>query len=254
MTPRPLPQSTARATIEALQERLDTLLADGDVSAFFYALVRQAAGSLDVAAAALMLTDRLGRLRFAASSDNQRSLVELFHLQIYRQSPCLECIIGGESVTASPLARFRSRWPSFVAPAEMLGFHAAHALPIRLPDVTVGVLSLLRHQSAPLSAEGLALAGAVADTAAMGLRQQQLLSRAESVVEEVHTALDGLAAIEQAKGILAQRNKLDIDVATGLLHDYAQAHHLRLSDLARRVVTDTAWAVLVARGLQADER
>lgn len=244
----PLPQPPERAEVEPLLDSLDTLLADGDVSVFLYVLVRQAVGLLDGAAVGLMVTDRLGRLRLAAASDARPSVGELLHLQMYRRSPVLECLYGGEPVAASPLDRFGSRWPSFVPAAQMLGFHAVHALPIRAPDVTVGVLSLLREPPLPLPAQALVRAEAVADTAAAGLRQQQLLAREDSVVEQVRTALEDLAVIEQAKGVLASRGNVDVDEAFARLYRHARAHHRQLSGLAREVVTDPKRAATLAAG------
>jgi AmiR/NasT family two-component response regulator len=49
-------------------------------------------------------------------------------------------------------------------------------------------------------------------------------------------------AIEQAKGVLAERRGISVDAAFALLRSYARSHNLRLSGLARDVAQCSAAA------------
>lgn len=55
-------------------------------------------------------------------------------------------------------------------------------------------------------------------------------------VAELQTALDSRVVIEQAKGVLAERHGLTVDVAFTILRRYARDHNLRIHDLAADVV------------------
>jgi AmiR/NasT family two-component response regulator len=64
--------------------------------------------------------------------------------------------------------------------------------------------------------------------------------RGEILHEQLQGALNSRVVIEQAKGKLAERAGLDMDLAFTVLRDYARARNLRLADLARAFVDGTA--------------
>ncbi len=63
------------------------------------------------------------------------------------------------------------------------------------------------------------------------------MRREEVVSEQLQAALHHRTVVEQAKGVLAEVGGLDMNQSYVLLRDYARAHQLRLSDLARDVAT-----------------
>jgi len=58
---------------------------------------------------------------------------------------------------------------------------------------------------------------------------------AELLAVQLQNALNSRVAIEQAKGVLAERRGVGVDEAFTLLRAHARNHHLRLTDLARAV-------------------
>ena len=54
--------------------------------------------------------------------------------------------------------------------------------------------------------------------------------------QQLQTALESRIVIEQAKGVLAERYRLGVDEAFGLLRRSARSHRLRLHALAAAVV------------------
>jgi len=58
----------------------------------------------------------------------------------------------------------------------------------------------------------------------------------ETQVAQLETALGSRVVIEQAKGFLAGRVGITMDVAFEVLRRYARGHHLAMRDVARRVV------------------
>jgi len=49
-------------------------------------------------------------------------------------------------------------------------------------------------------------------------------------------ALNSRIAIEQAKGVLAERNRMSMDEAFGALRRYSRDHNIKLTELAVAVV------------------
>ncbi len=61
-------------------------------------------------------------------------------------------------------------------------------------------------------------------------------SRRDTLTEQLQTALNSRVLIEQAKGVLAERLRLDVDDAFAVLRSGARSHNRRLSDLAQAIV------------------
>jgi hypothetical protein len=90
-----------------------------------------------------------------------------------------------------------------------------------------------------LNPEDLRLGQALADVASVALIQDKTAADTATVNEQLQTALTSRVIIEQAKGVLAQRGDLDMDMAFNALRRYSRDHNLRLADLAREIVTRT---------------
>ena len=59
----------------------------------------------------------------------------------------------------------------------------------------------------------------------------------EDVLLALQAAVVSRAAVEMAKGVLAEVQTIDMQEAFTRLRDYAHRHHQRLSDVARQVVS-----------------
>lgn len=67
---------------------------------------------------------------------------------------------------------------------------------------------------------------------------ERLLAVTEASYErraQLQTALESRVAIEQAKGILAERHRLELDEAFQLMRRAARSNRIKLRDLAARV-------------------
>jgi transcriptional regulator with GAF, ATPase, and Fis domain len=241
------PRDRDQAFAEAVVVLADTMVADYDVVDLMDRLCGFCVELLPVAAAGLLLTDQHGDLRLLASSNERARLVELFQLENDHQGPILEAYRTGQPIVIADLGQYRDRWPGFIAEVRRQGFHAVHALPMRLRENVIGALSLFDTTATSLSVQDRRLAQAVADVATIGILQQRALTRGETLIEQLQGALNSRLIIEQAKGVLSERGDLDIDEAFTLLRDYARAHQQRLSALARAVVHDRSQATRVLR-------
>lgn len=231
---------------EAFVELADTLVDDYDVVDLLDRLAGHSVRLLEVTAAGLLLDDQRGHgLRVIAASTEQTRLLELFQLQT-DEGPCLDCVATGQSVSVPDLGAATVRWPQFAPVAIQQGFHAVHALPLRLRDQTIGALNLFHNQPTSLAAHDLQLAQALADAATIGILHERAIRRSETLIEQLQTALNSRVIIEQAKGFLAHRGGIGVDQAFDLLRAYARSNNLRLSDTALRVIEggDIVHAVL----------
>lgn len=213
----------------------DTLVADFDVIDFLHTLATRSVELLDADAAGIMLADHDGGLHVMASSAEEARLLELYELQ-NNEGPCLDCFRSGRPVARDDLPAMRSSWPAFTEQLQLLGFHSAQAVPMRLREQTIGALNLFRREPGRLSEADLGIGQAMADVATVGLIQERSIAASELLATQLQTALTSRVRLEQAKGMLAERTGLPMDQAFRLMRDYARRRGQRLSDVAARII------------------
>jgi GAF domain-containing protein len=216
-------------------ELADNLVDDFDIVDLLTTLSDRCVEVLDVAAAGIMLAAPDGELRAMASSSEAMRIVELFELQS-QEGPCLECYRTGQPVVNQDLAATNGRWPRFTAVAVDAGFLGADAIPMRLRGQIIGALNLFRTETGSLTEGDVAVAQALADIATIAILQRRRAAEAEVVNEQLSYALSSRIAIEQAKGVIAEREMQSVDEAFLRLRQHARNHNQRLADVARDVV------------------
>jgi GAF domain-containing protein len=229
-------QAREQALADTFVRLADTMVDDYDVVDLLDQLVTACVQVLGVTAAGLLLDDQKGNLALVASSSHESRLLELFVLQ-NNEGPCLDCVRTGTAVTTGNLDDDRARWPLFVPAARMAGFRSVAAVPMRLREQTIGGLTLFRDRPESVSLVNRRLAQAFADVATIGILQQRSLHRSHLLSEQLQAALTSRIVIEQAKGVVAERDRLTMDDAFGLLRRYARDHNLKLTEVAQAVVT-----------------
>jgi transcriptional regulator with GAF, ATPase, and Fis domain len=203
-----------------------TVLADGCVR-------------LDLAdAAGILLADEDNNLRVMAASSERARLLELFQLQNH-EGPCLEAYSTGQPVTHTDLRTAGDRWPRFGPEAVIAGFRSVHAIPLRLRSIVIGALNLFAAEARPLDEPNAHLARALADVASIAILQDQAAREAVLRAGQLQFALDSRVAIEQAKGMLAERTNTDMDQAFRILRKYARASRRHLSAVATDIAAGT---------------
>jgi GAF domain-containing protein len=216
-------------------EMADTLVADFDLIDFLHLLTERCVQLLDVSATGLMLTDQRGALRVTAASTEQTRLLELFQLQV-DEGPCLDCFHTGQPVTVPDLSAAAARWPQFAPAALDTGFAAVLALPMRLRDEVIGALNLFDTRPATVTPDKQRLGQALADIATIGILQERAIRTRDILTQQLETALHSRIVIEQAKGVIAEREGLDTGQAFECLRAESRAHNRRLVDLAQVIV------------------
>lgn len=228
-----MPRETLFA--QTLVELADTLVADFDVVELLTRLADRCVEVLDVGAAGLMLAAPDGELRVMASSSEAMRVLELFEIQA-QEGPCLDSYRSGEQVVNQDLGAANGRWPHFAGEALAAGFHSVHALPMRLRGTVIGAVNLFHVERGEMREADLAAAQAFADVATIAILQHRAVLEAQVVNEQLNHALNSRIVIEQAKGMLAEREGLDMEQSFFMLRNHARNHNLRLVDVATSVI------------------
>jgi GAF domain-containing protein len=220
---------------KTLVELADTLVADFDVVELLTRLADRCVDVLDVGAAGLMLAAPDGSLRVMASSSDAMRVLELFEIQA-QEGPCLDCYRTGGPVTNEDLTVDADRWPKFTAEALAAGFRSVHALPMRLRGTVIGAINLFHVEPGVMRDADIEAAQAFADVATIAILQHRAATEAHALNEQLHRALNTRIVIEQAKGMIAERQGLDMEQAFAKLRNHARNHNVLLADVAADVI------------------
>ena len=221
-----------------LVELADTLVDDFDIVDLLTTLSDRCVDVLDIAAAGIMLVAPDGDLRAMTSSSEAMRIVELFELQS-QEGPCLDCYRSGQPVVNEDLASANGRWPRFAAVALDAGFRAADAVPMRLRAQMIGALNLFRSEPGSLNDDDVLVAQALADIATIAILQHRTTLEAQVVNDQLNQALTSRVVIEQAKGVIAERDQVDMQQAFARLRNHARNHNRRLADVANDIIDGT---------------
>ncbi len=213
----------------------DSLVAGFDSVDLLQTLVERSASLLDATDAGILLADGTGRLEVVASTDERSQLVELMQLG-HGGGPCVECFTTGLTIAIPDISEVDDRWPQFRSAALAQGFHALHAVPLRLREKTIGSLNLFREQSGELGEFDIVAAQALADVATISILQERAVRESDVVTEQLQRALDSRVTIEQAKGVIAYVNQVSVDEAFRLIRAHARDHRRGIVDVAGDIV------------------
>lgn len=216
----------------------DTLVDDFDIVELLTVVANRCVEVLQLDAAGIMLASPGADLRVMASSSQTMRLLELFELQA-QEGPCLDCYRTGQQVINAVLTVENGRWPAFTVEALDAGFASVHALPMRLRGTTIGALNLFQFEPHPISQEDIDAAQALADVATIAILQHRATLEAQVVNDQLSHALNSRIVIEQAKGVISERQGVEMDDAFDALRNYSRDHNLRLSDVAQSVIEGT---------------
>ena len=225
-------------------ELADTLVADFDLIEFLSMLADRCVELLGAAEVGLVLAGPRG-LQVMASSSERMKVTELLEVQ-YEEGPCFECFRTGLPVLNQHLVSADSRWPRFAPKARESGFQMVHAVPLRLRNEVIGAMNVFDtslHEMTPTESN---LLRAFADAATIGILQERTVKQQSDLSIQLQGALNSRIAVEQAKGIVAERLNVDMDAAFGLIRNYARNHGTLLSAVANALVRGSLSAAELA--------
>jgi len=112
-------------------------------------------------------------------------------------------------------------------------------LPMRLRGTVIGALNLFHVEPGEMREADVDAAQALADVATIAILQHRAVLEALTVNDQLHHALNSRVVIEQAKGMVAEREGLNMEEAFAKLRAHARNHNLRLVDVANEVIDGT---------------
>ncbi|MFD3443835.1 GAF and ANTAR domain-containing protein [Microbacteriaceae bacterium 4G12] len=217
----------------------DTLVAGYDIVDLLHTLVERASHILNATDAGILLPNSEGALEVVASTSERSHLIGLLQLDA-AEGPCVDAYTTGKVVSVDNIAATYARWPTFAADAATLDYQAMYAIPMRLRDRTIGSLNLFSDRTGPMSPKDTAAARALADVATIGILQERAISEANIAREQLQRALDSRVLIEQAKGVLAQTERIDMHEAFTILRNRARHSGRHLSVVAQEIIDEAA--------------
>jgi hypothetical protein len=170
-----------------------------------------------------------------ASSSEQMRLVELLELQS-EEGPCFDAYRDGAAVACDSPDDAATRWPRFAPHALAANFVVVSAVPMRLRNDVIGALNLFSTTARALGEDDLGVAQAMADIATIGILQERGIRDRSVFASQLEHALESRVAIEQAKGIVAEHDKIGVDEAFDRIRRFTRSHNRLLSETARQII------------------
>lgn len=111
-----------------------------------------------------------------------------------------------------------------------------YAFPLRVRGTALGVVCLFSQNTPGIDEQGIAVLQSIADIAATTIDQTHRIQQARTLVTQLQGALDSRIVIEQAKGVLAARNKTDVSSAFNELRSQARREQRPVRSVAHDIV------------------
>ncbi len=183
--------------------------------------------------AGLLLAAEGDVLRYVAASSERGRIIETLQEQV-DEGPCVDAFEQGEPVVTADVA-IDPRWPSFGPLAGMQGVRAILGVPVGF-DGSVGTLDVYASERHDWDDGEVQAIQAYARIIASVLRSSVEAHLQGKLTEQLRYALDRRVLIEQAKGILMEREGLSPGAAFERIRRRARSHRERVIDVARRLV------------------
>jgi GAF domain-containing protein len=149
--------------------------------------------------------------------------------------PCLDAAMGG-SVTSVPDMRIETRWPEFAKVAVERGALSSLSTPIPLQQYASAALNMYGATVGAFDDEAVELAVSFAGYAGVALANMHLYESTRTLAEQLQTAMESRAVIEQAKGVLMGQRHCTADEAFDILVKLSQQSNRKLREVAQALV------------------
>lgn len=190
---------------------------------------------LPVHGVGVLLKSAAGGLEVATANTEAGQIVEKLEAEL-AEGPCSEALRTGEQIVVPDLAAVTDRYPRFAPLALDAGVRAIHGLPMTVRSETLGSMNVIALQPLDLTAEQIATAQMLADVTMSYVANSRAFTQTSQLASQLQYALDSRIVIEQAKGILSEREKITVTEAFEKLRSHARNNHLKLHAVAEQVV------------------
>jgi len=183
--------------------------------------------------AGLMLVDADGQLRWASASDQTAQALEDGQERL-AQGPCAVAF-SQRLPAAIRNIKLEPDWQEFAQVLIGEGVCSALSVPVELDGGVIGTLDVYAHQARDWDPSEVAALQAYAGLVASLLSAAVTAQVKGRLADQLQAALEHRWLIEQAKGVLMGRERLDAQAAFERLRGAARSSTRRLADVARDV-------------------
>ena len=187
-----------------------------------------------VAGVALVLVDERGELQGVVVAGDLAQVLEEAAPQLW-SGPSLEVLASGAAVRTTDLPG-HGRWPALAGLPSMRGVNGVLCVPVEGPAGPTGTLTAVRRPGRPWLAQEVESMHVYAGVVASLIRAAAEAERDALLIGQLEHALHHRVVIEQAKGILMEREQFDPAGAFDRLRKAARARRRRVSEVAAEVV------------------
>jgi GAF domain-containing protein len=152
------------------------------------------------------------------------------------KGPCITAYREERVVAVDDLTEHAGQWPEYCDVAKATGVSSVASLPMQLHGIRVGCLNLYADGPRSWDDEDLSVGVVMADVATGYLINASVVHEQAELNSQLQKALDSRIIIEQAKGVVANSQRISVDAAFQQMRDYARANHLTVKAVAIAVV------------------
>lgn len=241
----PLTSEQARVDEADLQASLADLaglvtgsLGLGELLAQVARFAARAIPGADGAGVTLLRVDRVDdRVEALAASDPFVAEIDKIQYVVLGEGPCITAALERRTVRSGSLGGERL-WPRFGPRVGRLGVHSALSLPLLVPDRVIGAINVYAHGKDVFDDHATELGELFAAPAAVAVHNAQVLAQAQTLTDQLQTALSRRPAIDQAIGILRARTGGSTEEAFERLRAISQTEHTKLTVVAQHIVDE----------------
>jgi GAF domain-containing protein len=228
---------TSTTAAQAFADAASRMVNRCDIAGDLVLLLIDCADLLSAKAVGLLVAVPDNGLELLSSSTHRVRELEVYELQ-NGSGPCIDAISLGEPITAiSP--ELDTAWPPLGAQIVAHGFRSVHAFPLTWHGTAIGALNVFHADPVVLNDGDRLLAGTFADLATAVLARP-LDTGVTALRQQIMAALDGRILIEQAKGVIAYRENLEMSDAFSRLLQLAATSGRPLSQVAGDILTSVS--------------
>lgn len=209
---------------------------DGSLGDTLTRIAVTAVDALSADMAGLTLIDAKGGATTAVFTDDAAPEIDQAQYDSDR-GPCLEASRIRQIFRVDDMAS-EDRWPEFAAAALSHGVQSSVSLPLIVGEQGLGALNVYARASDRFNASSEAIGLTFAAQAAIAVANGVAYWEKATLAEQLATAMESRAVIEQAKGIIMATTKCSPDEAFNVLREQSQAQNEKLRDIAARIVRD----------------
>ncbi|MEU0051824.1 GAF and ANTAR domain-containing protein [Streptomyces sp. NPDC006184] len=218
-----------------LPDLTSLLLSTDSVERFLQALADRAPGLAPAVQGVGITLERQGRpLTVVSSGVGASDLDEAQYGQ--DDGPCLQSLRTGEEVEVADMLD-EERWGPYPAYAAACGTRSSLSLPIAAHTHTAGALNLYSPKAFGFADADLTGLRALAAQATGAIALAQRIADAQQYADDLRTAMESRAVIDQAIGVIMGRQRCRAEEAFDLLRTASQRRNIKLRDLCRELLT-----------------